>query len=82
MFWRKGTDKNKIEIRRYQGKITGIYPDLQSRMQVEVTFELNGKDTLVKKLVQQISFKPNVGDNVIVEFLPQSNGVIINIKKA
>lgn len=80
MFWRKGTDKSKIEVKRYQGQITGIYPDLQSRMQIEVTFRLNGKDTLVKKLIQQLNFKPKLGDDVIVEFFPQPNGVIINVK--
>jgi hypothetical protein len=80
-YWRKNIDKSKIQPKRYKGKITGIYPDLQSRMQIEVTFDLNGKPTLVKKLIQQLNFVPKVDDEVLVEFYPQKNGVIINIRK-
>ena len=76
---KRGVDRSHLPRTTYNGVITGIYSDAQSRILVEAAININGKETLVKKQKYQLNFEPSIGQEVVVVFVPNKSGVFINM---
>ena len=79
MFRNKSRDRSHLPKVTYDGVITGIYSDAQSRMLVEIAIVINGKETLVKKQKYRLGFEPSIGQEVTVSFVPNKSGIFINV---
>ena len=79
MFRNRSVDRSHLPKATYDGVVTGIYSDAQSRMLIEIAITINGKETLVKKQKYQLNFEPSIGQEVTVVFVPNKSGVYINV---
>lgn len=80
MYHNKRVDRSKFSPVKYDGIVTGIYSDAQSRTIVEIAVIVNGNERIVKKQKYQLSFEATLKQGVIVEFVPNaSGGVYINV---
>lgn len=79
MYHNKRANRSRFEPVKYDGVITGIYSDAQSRMLVEITIVVNGKERIIKKQQHQLGFECALKQKVVVEFVPNASGVYINV---
>lgn len=65
----------------YDGTVVGRYFDAQSRMLVEVSFNVNGKEQVIRKQEYLLGFETEIGQKVKVEFDVSARGTFISVKK-
>ncbi len=82
MFHNKRVDNRaSMPPATFDGVVTGIYSDAQSRMLVEIAIVVNGVEKLVKKQKLQLGFNAFIGQKVNVEFVPNKSGVFVIVKE-
>jgi len=79
MYQNKRVDRSHLSPVTYDGIITGIYSDAQSRTLVEITIVIKGIEKIIKKQKYQLGFEPKVGQEVAVSFVPNKSGVFVNV---
>jgi len=70
----------KVEYKSFKGTITGLDYDNQSRPIIEVAFAVNGVEKILKHKQIRLNFEPQVGQEVLVEFIPTNSGILINVR--